>query len=160
LARAYVRQQVLRYLNGMYLNAEDGQPLPGGLAISFPYDEPVAPHYHPKDGEVATAHSNQFSVMSFLAGTDPNVVGTAYTDSATNELQENDTSTADAGDLGVFVDEIVHYFNLGYGNSQLTGDPVKPSDVAALKALLYGAASPGGRYDELRRIGDGLGRTL
>src|SRR5262245_64556849 len=160
LARAYVRQQVLRYLNAMYLNAEDGHPLAGGLAISFPYDEPDAPHYHPKDGEVATAHSNQFNVMSFLAGTDPNVVGTANTDSPTNELQENDTSTAAAGDLGVFVDEIVYYFNAGYGNTQLTADPVKPSDVAALKALFYGAASPGGRYDELRRIGEGLGRTI
>src|SRR5205814_1952604 len=69
-------------------------------------------------------------------------------------------STATAGDLGVFVDEIVYYFNSSYSNTQLPANPVGASDVAALKALLYGTASPGGRYTEIRRVGEGLGRTM
>src|SRR5437762_12902624 len=52
IARAYVRKQVLRYLNAMYLNAEDGSSLGGGLAISFPFDEPTSPHFAVPDGGI------------------------------------------------------------------------------------------------------------
>ena len=98
--------------------------------------------------------------MSFIAGGTSGVIGTAYLDSTSNASQENDTTTSSAGALGVFVDEIAYYFNSGYGNSQLPGSPVGASDVAALKALLYGTSSPGGRYAEIKRIGEGYGRTL
>jgi hypothetical protein len=160
VARAYVRQQTLRALNTMFGNAGNGQALSGGFAISFPFDAPVAPHFSPDAGEVESARSNQFNVLSFLSGSESGVIGTAYLDSTDNDAQENNTSTSDAGDLGVFVDEITHYFNSSYSNTQLTASPVSSSDVPALEALLYGESSPGGRFAELRRIGEGLGRTL
>ena len=160
MAWAYVRQQTIRYLSVNYLNNEDGSQASSGLAISFPFDEPVAPHFAPADGAVNSPASNQYNVMSFIHGSTSGVIGTAYLDSTSNGAQENDTTTSSAGELGVFVDEIAYYFNNAYGNSQLTATPVASADVPALKALLYGTASPGGRYTELKRIGEGYGRTM
>jgi hypothetical protein len=160
VARAYARKQVLRYLNAMFLNGEDGSSLPGGLEITFPFDEPTSPHVAVADGGVANPASNQFNVISMISGTTSGVVGTAWLDSTSNGSQENNTTTSQAGQLGVFIDEISGFFNSSYGNSQLPGSPVSSSDLAALKALLYGTASPGGRYNELRRIGEGFGRTV
>ena len=160
LARAYVRQQTIRYCSANYLNNEDGSAAASGLDISFPYDEPTAPHFAPADGAVNNPAANQFNVMSFISGSTSGVIGTAYLDSTSNVSQENNTTTGSAGELGVFIDEISYYFNSGYGNSQLPGSPVGASDVAALKALFYGTSSPGGRYAEIKRIGEGYGRTL
>jgi hypothetical protein len=144
----------------MYHNAADGSAAPGGFAISFPFDEPVAPHSCPADGDIASPKSNQFNVLSFLSGSQSGVVGTAYLDSTNNDFQENNTTTSSDGDLGVFVDEVVYYFNGAYGNTLLTAVPIGASDVPALKALLYGTTSPGGRYVEIKRIVEGLGRTF
>lgn len=160
VARAYVRQQTLRYLNVMYRNNGDGSAAAGGLAISFPYDEPTPPHFAPADGTIHAPATNQFNVISLIAGSASGVVGTAYLDSTSNVYQENDTSTPSAGDLGVFVDEVVYYFDNAYSNAVLPAVPVNASDVPALKALLYGTSSPGGRYLELKRVGEGFGRTM
>ena len=160
LAWAYVRQQTIRYLASLFLNNEDGSQGSNGLAISFPFDEPIAPHFAPADGAVNSPASNQFNVLAFLHGNTSGVIGTAYLDGIDNGAQENNTTTSSAGELGVFTNEIAYYFNNAYGNSQLTAAPVDSSDVVALKALLYGKANSGGRYTELKRIGEGYGRTL
>jgi len=160
VAKLYVRQQTLRHLNVMYGNGSDGTPSGGGLRISFPFDEPDAPHVAPSDGAIASPAVNQFNVISMIAGDSSGVIGTAWLDEASNNSQENNTTTSAAGTLGVFVDEIASFMNGPYGNNQLPAAPVGASDVAALKALLYGTASPGGRYAEIRRIGEGFGRTL
>jgi hypothetical protein len=162
VARAYVRQQTLRHLNAMYLNFEDGSPAAGGLDISFPFEEPPWPPYaSPADGDVDAPAPNHFNVISVLAGGLSGVIGTAYLDTTTNAYQENDTtSPSTGGPFGVFCDEISDFFNQAYLNSTLPGSPVSSADLPALKALLYGTASPGGRYAELQRIGEGYGRTL
>jgi hypothetical protein len=160
VAKAYVRLETLKALNAMYLNATDGTPATGGLAISFPFEEPLAPHSCPAPGQIALAKNNQFNVVSLISATASNVIGSAYVDDADNDFQENDTTSDDGGELGVFVDEIVRFFNPSYGSTALPQSPVGAADVPALKALLYGTASPGGRYAELKRIGEGLGRTI
>lgn len=160
LADACVRVMTLRYLNQMYGNASDGSPRTGGLAISFPIDEPGEPWVPVGEGLIASPASNQYNVLSVIAGEDSGVIGTAWLDDEDNGAQENNTTTSDAGSLGVFCDELVTYYNVGYSNSTLPAAPVGPNDLAALKAILYGSASPGGRYEEIRRVADGLARTL
>src|SRR5947207_11924748 len=100
----------------MYLNAEDGSSQGGGLAVSFPFDEPASPHFPVADGGVANPAANQFNVISMISGTTSGVVGTAWLDDTSNSSQENDTTTSQAGELGVFVDEISRFFNSSYGN--------------------------------------------
>jgi hypothetical protein len=161
LASVYVRKQVLRYLNQSFLNNGDGTAAANGLAISFPFTEPSAPHFCPANGAVANPVANQFNVVSMIGGGSGGVIGTGYLDDSENSLQENDTTSAQAGQLGVFVDEITPIFNAAYSNKTLAAVPVGAADVPALKALLYGLAKPlGSRYDELQRIGEGYGRTL
>jgi hypothetical protein len=161
VARVWIRQQTLRFLNGFYLNDEDGSPAPGGLEISFPFEQPAPPHFHPADGSVNGAAFNQYNVMSFLHGSLSGVLGTAYLDESSNDSQENDTTTGDAGDLGVFTDEIATYFATAYHNDVLPGAPIGSGDVARLKALLYGTPMPGdARYDEIKRIGEAYAKTL
>ena len=161
LAKTYARKQVLRWLNVFYLNGADGTPSADGLKISFPFDVPPAPPYQsPSNGDVVSPRSNQFNVISAIAGGQSGVIGTAYLDSTSNSFQENDTTGGGSGPLGVFVDELAYYFNVAYSNGTLPDAPVASTDVAALKALLYGTPSPGGRYAELKRVGEGFGRTL
>ena len=163
IARACVQRGVLAQSNLLYLNNADGSPAPGGLKISFPYYElPSPPYYSPADGDVDAPAPNHYNVISVHYGDGASgVIGTAYTDSTSNSWQENDTtSTTSGGPLGVFVDEIIPYFNSGFANDALPGSPVSASDVPALEAILYGTSNPGGRYDEIRRIVDGFASTV
>ena len=160
VAKLYIRQQTLRYLNVNYHNNPDGSVASGGLAISFPFNEPDDPHVAPADGAISNPAVNQYNVISMIAGDNSGVIGTAWLDETSNNSQENDTTTNQSGMLGVFVDEIASFLNGPYGNTQLPASPVGASDVAALKALLYGTASPGGRYNELKRVGEGVGRSF
>lgn len=160
VAKAYVRQQTLRYLNVMYGNGADGSALPGGFAISFPYVEPILPHFAPADGRTLRGGANQFNVMAMIAGSGTQVIGTAYLDTSTNPTQENNTTSTGTGDLGVFVDEIADFFVGPYGTA-LYQAPVGSADVPTLKALLYGTTPPSGaRTTLLRNIGEGFGRSL
>jgi hypothetical protein len=160
VADACVRVRTLRQLNLAFGNAADGGTLQGGLAISFPLDPPGSPYVPVADGLIASPASNQYNVLSVIAGEDAGVIGTAWLDDSENGAQENNTSTSDAGALGLFCDELVTYFNVGWSNSTLPTDPIDDDDVPALKAILYGTPSPGGRYTELLRVIDGLARTL
>jgi hypothetical protein len=160
LARAFVRRETLRHLSVHYGNAADGSPLASGLDISFPFDEPPFPaRFCPADGEIEDPDPDQFNVISVLAGFEAGVIGTAYLDED-NDSQENDTTAPHTGDLGVFCNEIAVYFNASYSNSALRATPVGAGDVVALRALLHGRPSTGGRYAEIQRIGVGFGRTL
>jgi len=160
LADLYLRQQVLAQLNVMYGNASDGTPSSGGFKISFPFVEPDVPHVCPADGTVSSPAVNQYNVISIIGGGSGGVIGTAYLDSTSNDSQENDTTTSSSGELGVFVIELGSFFSSAYHNTTLPAAPVGSSDVAALKALLYGQASPGGRYAEIKRIVEGFGKTV
>ena len=118
------------------------------------------PHVCPADGAVSSPAVNQYNVISLLGGGSGGVIGTAYLDSTSNDSQENDTTTSSSGELGVFVIELGSFFSSAYHNTTLPAAPVGASDVAALKALLYGQASPGGRYAEIKRIVEGFGKTV
>jgi hypothetical protein len=155
-----VRIHALRRLNEMFGNAAGGGALPGGQDISFPLDAPSSPHVPVGDGLIAAPASNQYNVLSVIAGDDAGVVGTAWLDDSENGSQENNTTTSSTGSLGLFCDELVTYFNVGFSNSTLPSDPIDADDLPALKAILYGTSSPGGRYAELLRVIDGLGSTL
>jgi hypothetical protein len=159
VANLYVRRAVLAALNVHYLRNADGTQGPNGLEITFPFDEPQFPHVCPANGNVATPATNQYNVVSMIAGGDNGVLGTAYLDDGDNVWQENDTTSAQGGKLGVFLDELVPIFNAAFNNKTLTATPIGSGDVAALKALLYGTASPGGRYAEIQRIVEGFAKT-
>ncbi len=160
VASLCVRREVLRALNVHYLRNPDGTQGANGLEISFPFDEPEFPYVSPANGNVANPAINQFNVVSMIAGGDAGVLGTAYLDESDNGWQENDTTSAQGGKLGVFLDELCPIFNAAFNNKTLTATPVGGADVAALKALLYGTASPGGRYAELERIVKGFAKTV
>jgi hypothetical protein len=161
VAWTWIRQRTLAFLNEFYRNAPDGSALPGGLEISFPFDQPLPPHFHPADGAVNGGTFNQYNVISFLHGSLNGVLGTAYLDEPSNDSQENDTTTDDAGDLGVFTDELSSYFAVAYHNDTLPDAPIGSGDVARLKALLYGTPMPGdARYDEIKRIGEAYAKTM
>lgn len=161
VATLCVRREVLRALNVHYLRNPDGTQGANGLEVTFPFDEPQAPHVAPGNGNVASPATNQFNVISMIAGGDPGVLGTAYLDDSDNVWQENDTTSAQGGKLGVFLDELVPIFNAAFNNKTLTATPVGSADVPALKALLYGTAKPAGsRYDEIERIVTGFAKTV
>ena len=160
IANLYVRRAVLSALNVHYLRNADGSQGANGLEITFPFDEPQLPHVSPANGNVASPAINQFNVISMIAGGDSGVLGTAYLDNTDNVWQENDTTSAQGGKLGVFLDELVPIFNAAFNNKTLTATPIGSGDVAALKALLYGTASPGGRYAELQRVVEGFAKTV
>jgi hypothetical protein len=161
LAWAWIRQQTLRFLNVFYRNNPDGSAAGGGLEISFPFEKPAPPHFHPASGAVNGATFNQYNVMTFLHGSLSGVLGTAYLDQPNNDSQENDTTTDDAGDLGVFTDEISSYFAVAYHNDTLPGAPIGSGDISRLKALLCGTPMSGDtRYDEIKRIGEGYAKTM
>lgn len=160
VANLYVRRAVLSALNVHYLRNADGSQGANGLEITFPFDEPQLPHVCPANGNVASPAINQFNVISMIAGGDSGVLGTAYLDDTDNIWQENDTTSAQGGKLGVFLDELVPIFNAAFNNKTLTATPIGSGDVAALKALLYGTASPGGRYAEIQRVVEGFAKTV
>lgn len=161
VAELLLRREILAATNLLFLRNADGSQGPNGLEITLPFDEPQAPHFAPGNGNVASPATNQFNVLSVISGGDPGVLGTAYLDSTDNDWQENDTTSAQGGTLGVFLDEMVPIFNAAYGNNTLPATPVNANDVAALKALLYGTAKPAGsRYDELSRIVKGFAKTI
>jgi hypothetical protein len=128
IASLYVRQQVLRHLNLTYLRSGDGSKGASGLKISFPFEEPDAPHVSPADGTVSSPALNQFNVVSVISGGDPGVLGTAFVDSTSNGYQENNTTTT-GGALGVFLDELTPIFNAAFNNKTLTAAPVGAGDA-------------------------------
>lgn len=160
VAELYVRREVLAALNAHFLRDPDGTKGAVGLDITFPFDAPQAPYVSPANGNVARPAVNQFNVISMIGGGDSGVLGTAYLDDPDNGWQENDTTSAQGGKLGVFLDELVPIFNAAFNNKVLTAAPVDHADVPALKALLYGLQKPAGsRYDELRRVAQGFATT-
>jgi hypothetical protein len=162
LADLVTRVTMLRHLNAMFLRQEDGSAGAEGLPISFPLELPGPGYTLPAPGSWANGAPNQFSVMTVCNGTNPGIVGMAYGDSVGNPLQENNTPTATAGQFGVFVNYIVPLVQISYRRhgDDLRLDPVMAYDVDALKALLYGLPSPGGRYELLEYQVNAIARSV
>lgn len=158
LAALAVRVALLRHLNLLYGRNPDGTQ-GAGLPITFAFHEPAG-RERPNAGSWLSGASWRYSVLALAHGTRTGVLGTAFTDSSTNALHENDTTAAGAGELGAFGNQMVGLFNLAFNNWDLTSRPIDAGDIPALEAVLYGRASPGGRFETVRDIVDGLGRSL
>ncbi len=158
LAELCVHVSLLRWLNVLYGRNPDGSA-GSGLPISFAYALPAG-YEAPAPGSWLEGGSTRYSVLGLAHGTRPGVLGTAFTDGATNAQHENDTTTAGAGELGVFGNQMTTTFNVAYNNYDLPVRPVGADDLAALENVLYGRGDRGGRTSMLLGIVDGLGRTL
>lgn len=157
IAALWLRVELLRQLNAMFLRNPDGSE-GSGLAITFPFEEPGAGYTKPDAGSTLGGLPTRYSQMAVAHGSASGVIGTAFMDGTNNNSHENDT-TAGSLELGVFPNQISPIFNGAYGNT-LDDNPITNSDIDALKALLYELPSPGGRYNLIRSIGRGYARTL
>ena len=158
LAHLWMRVELLRQVNMLFLRQADGASGAAGLAISFPFVEPGAGYTKPATGSWFSGSPTRFSQMGITNGTLSGVIGTAWMDGTGNGRCENDTNAGE-DELGVFPNQITPIFNSSFG-TPLVGDPVGADDLEALRALLYGLPNPGGRYSQLSYIGRGFARTL
>ncbi len=158
LAELYFRVEMLRRVNAMFLRNADGTPGAQGLPITVPFEEPGSPFTKPNAAGFLPGSTTRYSQMALIDGTSSGVLGTAYVDSTTNALHENDTTQGNF-ELGTFVNQIASIFNIAYSNP-LANNPVNAADVDALRALLYQLPSPGGRYATLQSMGEGFARTV
>lgn len=158
LAEACVRVALLRNLNRFYLRNADGTR-GDGLPISFPWAEPVSAS-RPADGSWLPGGPNRYSVIGVLHGSNPGVIGTAFTDSTSNGSHECDITASGVGELGIFPNRFIETINYAWNNLELTWSPVNVADVQALEALLYGLPDPGGRTAVLRNGIEAVGRSI
>jgi hypothetical protein len=165
-ARFFVRRETLSRLNLLFGNEADGRPRADGLAISFPFDRPPAPHAAPADGTASAPFPGGYNVFGVQRGALPPLLGFSILDSRRNETLESVVATDASPLLGAFVDEVARQCAEGYGNALLPAAPVGEADVDALRALAYGRPFEGSRpgererHDELRRIGCGFAQSL
>jgi hypothetical protein len=160
LAELYVHVEILRQLNPLFLRGADGGAGVDGLPITFPFEEPGLGHSRPAAGSTLPGTSTRYSVMSLVWGSHAGLVGTAFLDGPANGAHENDTTTASAGELGVFVNRVVDIYNFVCFNDVLPNEPVTAADVASLKSLLYGLPDPGGRTELIREVAEGFARSV
>ncbi|MDJ0523329.1 MAG: matrixin family metalloprotease [Planctomycetota bacterium] len=157
LAALWIRIEMLRQLNPMFLRNADGSE-GSGLAITFPFEEPGAGYTKPAAATTMSGSPTRYSQMALTHGSTNGVIGTAFLDQLNNDSHENDTSAGQI-ELGVFPNQIVSIFNGAYSNT-LDNNPITMADVDVLRALLYEQPSPGGRYTLIRNIGRGFARTV
>lgn len=161
LAHLYVRLEVLRRLNGHFLLAADGSRRPESLDISFPFDPPGSPHLAPSPGTQTPAVPGGYNVISVQAGVeDAPDLGLSFSDDALNPHLENVSTTPGSHKRGAFVDGLIAGLGSAYFSADLLANPVGASDVPALRSLVYGTPSPGGRTETLRRVADAWANML
>lgn len=158
LAELCLRVAMLRQLNLAFGRNADGTA-GTGLPISFAFEAPAG-FERPQAGSWLSGSGSRYSVIALVWGSRSGVLGTAFTDSTTNALHENNTTAAGAGELGVFANQVVTTFNVAYNNFDLLSRPLCDDDVPALENVLYGRARQDGRTTTLATILGGLGRTL
>ncbi len=161
LASAYVRIRTLRRLNECYRNSTDGSPQPGGFEISFPYDEPDLTHTTPADGVQSLAQPGAYNVIGVHSGVaDAPWLGLSFPEPVTNDHVESVTPFWGTSHLGVFCDGLLTSVGPAYLAPGLVAQPVGVGDVSALKALVYGLPTPGGRYAEIKGVADAWANLL
>jgi hypothetical protein len=158
LAETCVRVALLRNLNRFYLREANGSR-GAGLQISFPWAEPVGAT-RPADGSWLPGGAQRYSVIGVVHGSNAGVVGTAFTDGATNGSHEADVTSPGTGELGVFANRFVETVNYAWNNLELVWHPVGAADVPSLEAILYGLPDPGGRTALLRNGIEAVGRSI
>lgn len=161
LASLYVRLAVLRRLHTHYGIAADGTRNGQSLEISFPFEEPEPPHAAPSSGTQVDATLGGYNQIAVQAGvTEAFHLGLSFDESALNPHLESVSTTPGSFKRGVFVDGLLAAVGAAYFGPTLGTSPVGPADVPALRSLVYGEPSPGGRTAEIRAVADGWANLL
>ena len=159
LADWYVRRTMLTELGRFFGREADGSA-GDGLAISFPLERPAGPYVAPAPGTYASGGSNRYNVIGVLHGTSRSVLGAAFADNASNALVENNSTSPDLGELGVFVNRVAFNYNAAFQNSTLPADPLGPADEQILRDLIHGRPVDGDRAYFIRRAADGFATAV
>ncbi len=161
LAHLYVRLALLRRLHAHFLLAPDGSRGPGSLEISFPFDRPAFPHLAPPPGTQVPSIPGGYNVIAVQAGVeDAPDLGLSFGEEALNPHLENVSTTPGSHKRGAFVDGLLAGLGPAYFSPELLAHPVGASDVPALRSLVYGTPSPGGRTETIRRVADAWANML
>ena len=159
LADWYVRRTMLTELGRFFGREADGSA-GTGLAISFPLERPASPYVAPAPGTYASGGSNRYNVIGVLHGTSRSVLGAAFADNASNALVENNSTSPDLGELGVFVNRVAFNYNAAFQNSTLPADPLGPADEQILRDMIHGRPVDGDRAYFIRRAADGFAMAV
>jgi hypothetical protein len=158
LAETTVRLAMLRHLSLFFLRGADGSRA-AGLPVSFPWAEPAG-YVRPLDGSWISGGAGRYSVISIVHGSQPGILGTAFTDGTTNGNHENDTTAPGVGELGVFANRFVETVNRAYNNLTLVQAPLCDEDEAVLSDILHGRPTSHVRAPVLRNGIEALGRSI
>jgi len=156
LARLLVIRRALGWLSKFYGNGDNGNPLPGGLSISFVGPAGTTEGTQPGVGGVWAAAPDRYGSICVRYGPNAGVVGTAWLDDG-NDSVEHDCGDPSGTPLGVFANRILSPYLSTFNNS-IASNPVGPSDVDGLRALLLGNAPSGSRQQAIWNVADGFGR--
>lgn len=155
LAATYVRVQIHRELARLFhLDGSGDAP-----AVSFPYDRPESVFQTPVAGGTLAGRPHRYSALRLEWTSGRGVLGTSLVDDATNAVHEGN-ATAGKETLGVFLAEIAREVETRFGLTLLQDQPVDAADVPALRALLHGLPSAGGRTSTLRYAAESFARTV
>lgn len=163
LCELAVQVSILQHINQLFLRNADGSMRPESLPISFPFRRPGAGYVAPGAGTLFSGRSNAYSVMALcdLQATLA-AVGMAFGDSIGNANHEHNAPGGAHGELGVFVNVIAESVQTIFRlhGAELVDTPIHAGDLEALKAILHGRPSPGGRYDAIRYRIDALASSI
>lgn len=161
LADMVCRVAILRRVNQHFLRNSDGSAGAQGLSISFPF-EGLAGYSTPTNGGSVSGQAYVYNTMSICDTSGIGALGMAFIDSVGNPSIENNSAGGPAGQLGVFVNRVTDYVIVMFDDygTQLVSQPVGPSDIESLKALLFETGAAGLRYDMLEYTIEGLAKSL
>ena len=158
LGRQFLIRRTLAHLSSFYGNGPDGNPMPGGLAISFVGPAGVPGGTTPNLGGSFPAGPNRYNTICVRYGPQTGIVGTAWLDTNNNAI-EHDCGNPGSTILGVFSNRMVGPFLTRFGLSLYTA-PVTSADTAALDAMLLGQTPPHARAQAIYDLADEFGRLL
>jgi hypothetical protein len=158
LAETLTRLAMLRSMSGFFLRGADGSR-GQGLPVSFPWARPEG-RVAPADGTWFAGGAGRYSVISVVHGSTAGILGTAFTDNASNGFHENDTTREGVGELGVFANRFVETVNRAWNNLSLAQSPITEADLPILEDLLYGRPNSSARAPMLRNGIEACGRSV
>ncbi len=158
LARLLVIRRTLAHLSTYYGNSAQGGPQSGGLAISFVKPGGPGAGSTPTVGGVVGASPLRYNTICIRYGDTGSVVGTAWLDDGNANI-EHDCGNPSGTPLGIFANRVLSPYLATFNNS-IAGNPVGPSDVDGLRAMLYGSAPLPFRQQAIWNVANGYGRVL
>ncbi|MCZ6574143.1 MAG: putative Ig domain-containing protein [Planctomycetota bacterium] len=158
LARKFLIRRTLAHLSRFYGNGPDGNPMSGGLAISFVGPAGVTGGQTPGVGGILPASGNRYNTICVRHGPQTGIVGTAWLN-PDNTAVEHNCGNPGSTVLGVFSNRMVGPYLTRFGNSLYTA-PVTSADTVALNAMLLGQAPPHARAQAIYDLADQFGQLL